>query len=56
VDEILRRRPDYVRGWLMRGSLHQVLGHRDLAAEAWQRARDLAGDDPDVRRALEGLR
>jgi hypothetical protein len=36
--------------------LHQVLGHRDLAAEAWQKARDLAGDDPDVRHALEGLR
>jgi tetratricopeptide (TPR) repeat protein len=56
VDEILRRRPDYVRGWLMRGSLHHVLGHRDLAAEAWQKARELAGDDPDIRPALEGLR
>lgn len=56
VDEILRRRPDYVRGWLMRGSLHQVLGHRDLAEAAWARAKELSGDDPAVTRALEGRR
>lgn len=56
VDEVLRRRPDYVRGWMMRGSLHQMLGHRDLASEAYQKARTLSGDDPEVLRALEGGR
>lgn len=54
VDEILRRRPDYVRGWLMRGSLHQMLGHRDLAEAAWARAKELSGDDATVTRALGG--
>jgi len=45
VDEVLRRRPDYVRGWLMRGSLHKVLGHQDLAATAFAKAKELSGEE-----------
>ncbi len=45
VDEVLRRRPDYVRGWLMRGSLHKMLGHQDLAAAAFAKAKELSGEE-----------
>jgi hypothetical protein len=36
VEEVLRKRPKYVRAWVMKGSLLYVQGHKDLAREAWQ--------------------
>lgn len=38
IDEVNRKRPKYVRGWVMKGSLLFVLGHKDLAKDAWEQA------------------
>lgn len=36
VEEVLRKKPKFVRAWIMKGSLLYVQGHKDLAHEAWQ--------------------
>lgn len=36
VEEVLRKKPKFVRAWIMKGSLLWVQGHKDLAQEAWQ--------------------
>lgn len=38
VEEILRRKPEHMRAWLMKGSVLYKLGQKDLAQKAWQQA------------------
>lgn len=41
VEELLRKNPEHVRGWIMKGSLLTVMKQRDLATRAYQRALSL---------------
>ncbi len=56
VDELLTRRPDYPRGWVMKGSLMYVQGQRDLAKSAWERALELDPENAQVKQYLGRLK
>lgn len=53
VDRLLKKYPDYARGWVMKGSLLYAQGHRDLAKKAWEHARQLEPSYPELDRYLE---
>lgn len=53
VDQLLRKRPAYARGWLMKGSLLLVQGHKDLALKAWTKAKELEPENQEVLSVLE---
>jgi hypothetical protein len=53
VDQILRKRPDFTRGWLMKGSLLLVQGHKELAMKAWRKAKEIEPENPEVLAVLE---
>lgn len=52
VEEILRRNPEYVRGWIMKGSLLWVQGEKDLALKAWKEAEGLEPNNDQIKRIL----
>ncbi len=52
VDQLLRKRPEFTRGWLMKGSLLLVQGHKDLAMKAWKKAQELEPANPEVQSVL----
>lgn len=52
VDQLLRKRPEYTRGWLMKGSLLLVQGHKDLAMKAWRKAQELEPANPEIQSVL----
>jgi len=52
VDQMLRKRPEFIRGWLMKGSLFLVQGHKDLAMKAWKKAQELDPANPEVQSVL----
>lgn len=41
VEQVLRKSPNHTRAWLMKGSLYLVLGQREQATTAWQKAKEL---------------
>lgn len=49
VDELVRKRPEFVRGWVMKGSLLKVQGYNDLALKAWERALVLEPGNKEIR-------
>jgi tetratricopeptide (TPR) repeat protein len=53
VTQLLRKRPDYIRGWLMKGSLFMVQGHKELAVKAWRKAQEIDPQNPEVLSVLE---
>lgn len=53
IDELLRRKPAHLRGWIMKGSLLYVRGHKDLAKTAWNQALALEPENADVKSILE---
>jgi len=53
VDEVNQREPQNVRGWIMKGSLMHVMGHRDLAKQAWQKALELDPANQQIQRILK---
>jgi tetratricopeptide (TPR) repeat protein len=53
VDELLRRNRDHVRGWVMKGSLMHMLGQKDLAKKAWQRAVELEPNNAQLKQILK---
>ncbi len=53
VEEILRKKPDYVRGWIMKGSLMYVQNQKDLAKKSWEKAQSLEPTNPQVKTLLE---
>lgn len=53
VDQLLRKRPVYTRGWLMKGSLLHVQGHKDLALKAWNKAKEIEPENPEILAVLE---
>lgn len=53
IDELLRRRPDFVRGWIMKGSVMYVRGHKDLALSSWKKAQLLQPNSEDIKSILE---
>lgn len=53
IDELLRRKPNYIRGWIMKGSVMYVRGHKDLAKTAWNQALTLDPNNEDVKSILE---
>lgn len=52
VDEVVRRDPKSVRAWVMKGSLMHVMGHKDLARQAWQKALELDPKNSQVQSIL----
>lgn len=56
VEEILTRRPDFARGWVMKGSLMYVQGQKDLAKTAWQKALELDPNNMEVKQYLGRLK
>jgi len=55
VEEILAKRPEYARGWVMKGSLLFVQGHNDLAKTAWEKALELDPSNAEVKSFLGRL-
>lgn len=53
IEELLRRKPTYLRGWIMKGSVLYVRGHKDLAKTAWNQALALDPANPDLKSILE---
>lgn len=53
IDELLRRKPNYIRGWIMKGSVMYVRGHKDLAKTAWNQALAIEPENSDVKSILE---
>ncbi len=53
LDELLRRKPTFVRGWIMKGSVMYVRGHKDLAKTAWNQALTLDPENADIKSILE---
>lgn len=53
IEELLRKKPKRVRGWIMKGSLLYVQGHKDLAKQAWTKASELEPANPDIQHYLE---
>lgn len=56
MENVLRRRPTYVRGWIMKGSLMYVQGHKDLARKAWKQALDLDKNNNEVKELLQRVK
>jgi tetratricopeptide (TPR) repeat protein len=52
VEELLRRDPKHVRGWIMKGSLMHALGQKDLARKSWQQALELEPNNPQIKNIL----
>ncbi len=52
VDELLRRKPYFIRGWVMKGSLLHVQGQKDLAKNAWQKALNLDPENKELQELL----
>jgi tetratricopeptide (TPR) repeat protein len=55
VDEVVRRDPGSVRGWVMKGSLMHVMGHKDLARQAWQKALELDPKNSQIQNILRSM-
>lgn len=49
VEELIRKHPEMVRAWVMKGSLLHVQGFSDLAKKAWAKAAEIDPEDPQVR-------
>ncbi|MBI4404429.1 MAG: hypothetical protein HY537_09725 [Deltaproteobacteria bacterium] len=56
VEELLRRKPEYTRAWIMKGSLMHVQGHKDLAKTAWATALKLDPSNKEIKGLLEKYR
>lgn len=56
VEELLVKRPELPRAWVMKGSLMYVQGQRDLAKNAWQKALELDPENKEVQNFLGRLK
>ena len=52
VDEVIRRNPNHIRAWTMRGSLAHALGRKEAARESWQRAQELDPGNEQIKNIL----
>lgn len=52
VEDLISKRPDYARAWVMKGSLMYVQGQKDLAKAAWQKAIELDPKNEQVKAYL----
>ncbi len=52
VEDLLSKRPDYARAWVMKGSLMYVQGQKDLAKVAWKKAVELDPSNEQVKAFL----
>lgn len=48
VEELLRKKPEMVRGWIMKGSLMYVMKQKELAFKAWNQAKALDPENSEV--------
>lgn len=53
VEELLRKKPDHVRGWVMKGSLMKVQGHKESAKNAYLTALKLDPNNTELRKIVE---
>lgn len=53
VEELIRRKPDSLRAWLMKGSVFFKLGQKDLAKQAWAQAAKLDKDSKETKGLME---
>jgi tetratricopeptide (TPR) repeat protein len=56
VDQISIRDPQNVRGWIMKGSLMHILGHHELAKQAWEKAVALDPRNSQIRNILKEMK
>jgi hypothetical protein len=56
VEEILSKKPELPRAWVMKGSLMFVQGQKDLAKNAWQKALELDPANSQVKAYLGRLK
>lgn len=56
VDQICLRDPKNIRAWVMKGSLMHVLGHKDLAKQAWQKAAELDPNNLQLQNILKEMK
>src|SRR5207253_1866924 len=56
VDELTKKRPEFVRGWIMKGSLLYVQGQKDLAKEAWEKAQEMDPKNSEIKNYLSRYR
>lgn len=56
VEEILRRRPDYTRAWIMKGSLMYAQKQNDLAKKAWTQALVLEPENIEVKSLMDKIK
>lgn len=52
VEDLISKRPDYARAWVMKGSLMYVQGQKDLAKAAWKKAIELDPTNEQVKTYL----
>ena len=53
VEEVLRKKPQFVRAWVMKGSLLYVQGHKDLAKEAWENVLKFEPENQQIQGLLQ---
>lgn len=53
VERVLRKKPDALRAWIMKGSLLYVQGEKEMAKTAWQKAQTLDPQNSEVQTLLE---
>lgn len=56
VEELIRKKPTYLRGWIMKGSLMWVQGEKELAKNAWRQALAIEPDSQEVKDLLQRYR
>jgi tetratricopeptide (TPR) repeat protein len=56
VEELLRKKPDHVRGWIMKGSLMRVQGHKDLAKNAYEQALKLEPNNQEIQALVKNYK
>jgi hypothetical protein len=56
VEDLISKRPDYARAWVMKGSLMYVQGQKDLAKTAWKKAIELDPSNEQVKAYLGRLK
>ncbi len=53
VDEVIRKKPNFLRAHMMKGSLLYVLGQKDLAQDSWKKALALDPENKDIQALME---
>jgi tetratricopeptide (TPR) repeat protein len=56
VEEILKRRPQHLRAWIMRGSLYRILGFKEQALESYKKASELDSKNEELKNIIRNMK